>query len=83
MTATERIAYLNRDYCIMQKGFCIFSLAVAGLVFVLFFADFLFGILGMSELAPFKYSSMVMDIVFIIGSGTIAALSFLTYRQQK
>ena len=83
MNATERIANLNRDYCVMQKGFCIFSLAVAGLVFVLFLADLLFGFLGMPDLAPFKYSSMMMDVVFVVGSGTIAALSFLTYRQQK
>jgi hypothetical protein len=83
MITAGRFANLNRDYCTMQKGFCIFSLAVAGLVFLLFFADLLFGLLGMTDLAPFKYTNMILDIVFVVGAGTIAALSFLTYRQLK
>lgn len=67
----------------MQKGFCIFALAVAGLVCLLFLADLIFGMAGMVQLAPFKYASMVIDIVFAVSAGTIAVMSFLTYRQQN
>jgi hypothetical protein len=66
----------------MQKGFCIFALAVAGLVFLLFAADLIFGLSGMVNLAPFKYASMITDVVFVIGAGVIASLSWMTYRQQ-
>ncbi len=67
----------------MLKGLCIFSLAVAGLVFLLFFADLLLGLLGMTDVAPFRFTNMILDIIFVIGSGTIATFSFLTYRQLK
>ncbi len=66
----------------MQKGFCIFALAVSGLVFLLFAADLVFGMAGMNSVAPFKYASMITDIVFAVCSGIVAALSWMTYRQQ-
>ncbi|MEZ6093705.1 MAG: hypothetical protein R3C03_05645 [Pirellulaceae bacterium] len=65
----------------MQKGFCIFALAVAGLVFLLFLADLILGMAGMATLAPFRYANMIMDIVFLVCAGTGAVLSLLTYRQ--
>jgi hypothetical protein len=66
----------------MQKGFCIFALAVAGLVFLLFLADLVFGMAGMTNLAPFRYANNIVDIVFTVCAGIVVVLSWLTYRQQ-
>lgn len=66
----------------MQKALCIAALAISVIVFVLFFADLLLGLLGQDMIAPFKYASLLIDIVFAVCSAILGVLSWLTYRQQ-
>ncbi len=66
----------------MPKALCIIALAVSLLFFVLFLADLVLGMSGNVALAPFRYSSPSVDIVFVIGSGVLGALSWLTLREQ-
>ena len=66
----------------MPKGLCITALAISVIVFVLFAADLILGLAGMENLAPFKYNDMVMDIIFIVCSGSLALMSWFTFREQ-
>jgi hypothetical protein len=66
----------------MPKVLCIIALVVSLLFFVLFLADLLMGLSGNVALAPFKYANMIVDIVFVIGSGVLGVLSWLTLREQ-
>ena len=66
----------------MLKGLCITALTIAVIVFALFLADLVFGLAGMSNMAPFKYTNLVMDIIFILCSGVLAAMSWFTFREQ-
>jgi hypothetical protein len=67
----------------MPKALCLTGLVVAGLVFLLFFLDLLFGLIGMSSLAPFKMASTLMDILFVLCALGLAYLSWATFKQQK
>lgn len=66
----------------MLKGLCITALTIAVIVFALFLADLVFGMAGMSNLAPFKYTNLVMDIIFIACSAILAVMSWFTFRDQ-
>ncbi len=66
----------------VQKGLCIIALSIAVVILVLFAADLILGLSGQTSLAPFKYASMVTDIVFIVVSGILAAMSWFTLREQ-
>lgn len=66
----------------MQKGLCIAALSIAVIVLVLFLADLLLGLAGQFRLAPFRYASLLMDIVFVIISGILAWMSWITFKQQ-
>ena len=66
----------------MQKGLCITALAIAAIVFVLFFADLLFGLFGLQGIAPFKGANMLISIVFSICSGVLGYLSWITLKEQ-
>ena len=66
----------------MQKGLCITAVAIAVIVFVLFFADLLFGLFGMQGIAPFKGASMLISIVFSICSAILGYLSWITLQEQ-
>jgi hypothetical protein len=66
----------------MPKLLCIIALVVSLLLFVLFLLDLAMGMSGNLAMAPFKYSDPIVDIVFVVGSGVLAALSFLTLREQ-
>lgn len=66
----------------MQKGLCIAALAISVIVFVLFLADLLLGLLGQDMIAPFKFANMPIDIVFTVCSAVLGVLSWLTYREQ-
>lgn len=66
----------------MPKVLCIIALVISLLTFVLFLADLLMGMSGNVALAPFKYSNMVVDIVFVASSGILAVLSWFTLREQ-
>ncbi len=46
---------------LMPKALCLTGLVVAGLVFLLFFIDLLFGLIGLQSYALFKLVSWWMD----------------------
>jgi len=66
----------------MPKILCIIALVISVLFFLLFLADLLMMLSGNTTMAPFKGSNMIVDIVFIIGSGVLGGLSWLTLREQ-
>lgn len=67
----------------VQKGLCIIALSIAVVIFILFAADLIMGLTSQSAMAPFKYApGMIMDIVFILVSGILAAMSWFTLREQ-
>jgi hypothetical protein len=66
----------------MPKVLCIIALVISLLTFVLFLADLVMGMSGNVALAPFKYSNMIVDIVFVASSGILGVLSWFTLREQ-
>lgn len=58
------------------------ALTISVIVLILFLADLLLGLFGMQELAPFSYTNMVMDIVYVICSLALTIMSWLTFREQ-
>ncbi len=66
----------------MPKGLCITALTIAVIVLILFLADLILGLAGMENIAPFKYNNMVMDIIFVVCSGSLALMSWFTFREQ-
>lgn len=67
----------------MPKALCLTGLVIAILVFLIFFFDLLFGMLGMTSLAPFKMSNVLMDIIFMLCAGGLAFLSWTSFRELK
>lgn len=84
--AATLCAACNRDPkfedIFVQKGLCIAALTIAVIVFALFLADLILGLAGMTQIAPFKFANMIIDIVFIICSLALAAMSWFTLREQ-
>ena len=67
----------------MPKALCLTGLVIAILVFLIFVFDLLFGMLGMKSLAPFKMSSVMMDIIFLLCALGLAFLSWTSFRELK
>ncbi|HMP78515.1 MAG TPA: hypothetical protein PKD54_03605 [Pirellulaceae bacterium] len=67
----------------MQKVLCIIAMTISSIVFLLFAADLVFGMLGVNSLTPFRYANFWIDVVFAICAGAIAVLSWMTYKQQR
>ncbi len=65
----------------MPRIMCLGGLVVSGLVFLLFLVNFIMTIAGMGAL--FRFQSMLMDIVFLICSGTLGYLSWSAFRELK
>jgi hypothetical protein len=65
----------------MPKALCLSGLVIAGLVFLLFLVNLLMSLAGMGSL--FRYQSLLMDIVFLVCSGTLGYLSWSTFREIK
>jgi hypothetical protein len=63
------------------KALCISGMVVAGLVLVLFLTDLLFGMIGLQMLQPFKFSSWLMDIAFIILAAGLGFLSWSAWKE--
>ena len=66
----------------VQKGLCYVALTISVVVLIFFLLDLGLGLAGMEQTAPFKYASLLTDIVFIVSSLTLGVLSFLTLREQ-
>lgn len=60
----------------MSKFLCIASTSISAIVFLLFLLDLAAGI-------PFGKASATTDIIFVLCSAGVAALSVLALRQQK
>ncbi len=60
----------------MSKFLCIASLALSGLLLLVFLLDLSIGI-------PFNRVSFVMDIGFAVAAAIVATLSFLTLRELR
>ncbi|MDO4587001.1 MAG: hypothetical protein Q4C95_06840 [Planctomycetia bacterium] len=60
----------------MPKALCITSLSISALLFIVFVLDIVAGI-------PFGKADFLMDLGFIICSGGLGTLSFLSLREQK
>ena len=66
----------------VQKGLCYVALTISVVVFIFFLLDLGLGMAGMQQTAPFKYASLLADIVFLASSLILGWLSFLTLRDQ-
>ena len=66
----------------MQKGLCITALTMAVIVFAIFLADLVFGLMSMPNLAPFKNENLIINIVMVVCSLIVGVLSWFTYKEQ-
>jgi hypothetical protein len=62
----------------MPKALCLSGMVVAILLAVLF----LFDLLAPMSLAPFRKSSYLMDISFLVSAILLGIMSWLTFREQ-
>ena len=60
----------------MSKFLCIASTSLSAIIFLIFLLDLAAGI-------PFGKANALIDIIFILCAGGVAALSVLSLRQQK
>jgi hypothetical protein len=67
----------------MPKFLCLTGLAVSGLIALLMLMDLIFGLAGMSALAPFKLNSLPFDLVMLVSSGILGTLSWFSLRELR
>ncbi len=60
----------------MSKFLCIASTSLSAIIFLIFLLDLAAGV-------PFGKANTLMDIMFVLCAGGVAALSVLSLRQQK
>ncbi len=58
----------------MGKVLCIVAMALSALLLLVFLLDLTIGV-------PFQRAALIMDIIFLIASGTVGTLSFFNLRQ--
>lgn len=66
----------------MPKALCWAGIGISVLVAILFLADLIFGLVGPVWMAPFKNTSTVLDVLYLLCSGGLAFLSWMTLREQ-
>ena len=62
----------------MPKALCLSGMVVSILLAILF----LFDLLAPESIAPFRKSSYLMDISFLVSAILLGIMSWLTYREQ-
>ncbi|QDT10140.1 hypothetical protein [Planctomycetes bacterium K23_9] len=67
----------------MPKALCLISLVASILIVVLFLADAIMGMAGMTDIAPLQSASIMMDITFAVLGGIMVFMSWKTYREQR
>lgn len=67
----------------MPKILCLTGLVVSGLIALIFFMDLAFGLMGMLTLAPFKLTSILLDIVLLLSSIALGFMSWTSFRELK
>jgi hypothetical protein len=60
----------------MSKALCFSGIATAAILLMLFTMDLILGV-------PFKKADTLMDIVFMVSSGGLGFVSWLTLRELK
>ena len=65
----------------MPRLLCLGGLVVAGLVFLLFLLDMIMSLVGMGAL--FRYPSLLMDITFMLCSGILGYLSWMSLKELR
>jgi hypothetical protein len=68
---------------LMPKALCLIGLVIASLVFLIFLLDLVLGLAGLVNMAPFRYASVLTDIIFMMASGGLAYVAWTTYREQR
>jgi hypothetical protein len=63
------------------KALCISGMVIAGLVMIFFLLDFVFGLVGLTVAAPFKFSSPLMDVAFILLAAGLGFLSWSAWKE--
>ncbi len=66
----------------MPKALCWTGIGLSILVAVLFLADLIFGLAGMVWMAPFKNTSTMMDVLYLVCALGLAFLSWTTLKEQ-
>ncbi len=61
----------------MPKALCIAGMVIAALLLLIFGLDLAVG------LPPFNKANLVMDVGFVVASGILGFLSFMTFREQR
>ncbi len=67
----------------MPKALCLIGLVIASLVFLIFLLDLVLGLSGLTNMAPLRTASALMDVIFMIASGGLAYVSWTTFREQR
>lgn len=67
----------------MPKALCLIGLVIASLVFLIFFLDLVLGLSGLTNMAPLRTASAMMDVIFMIAAGGLAYVSWTTFREQR
>lgn len=67
----------------MPKALCLIGLVIASLVLLIFLLDLVLGLGGLTTMAPFRFASVLMDIIFMVAAGGLAYVAWLTYREQR
>lgn len=67
----------------MPKALCLIGLVIASLVFLIFLLDLVLGLAGLTNMAPFRLASWLMDVIFMLAAGGIAYVAWLAYREQR
>jgi hypothetical protein len=62
---------------------CLIGLVIASLVFLIFLLDLVLGLSGLTNMAPFSFVSITMDLIFMVSSGGLAFMAWVTFREQK
>lgn len=66
----------------MQKLLCYLALAVSLIVLILFASDLVFGWIEMVDVAPFRGSNLLIDVVFSACALAVGLMSWFTLREQ-
>ena len=76
LLTAEHVAFPGLRKPTMSKALCFSGIATAAVLLILFTLDLVFGV-------PFKKADILMDIIFLISSGGLGFISWLTLRDLK
>ena len=66
----------------MPKALCLIGLVFSALVFLIFLLDMILGLIG-SDFAPLMRASLLWVIIFMVAAGSLAYVSWTTYKEQR